>query len=311
MKNTDLWVIVLLLVAGGIAVYYYQQTREEEPASSDAPARTESQPLNGDSEAPPIRYPIPDTSPPEAEVEPESGAEVPAEAEGEAGEKPDQQPVASPEPLPSLDDSDKQLGQELAAHFEGHALREVLYLDNIIRRFVVTIDNLPRTKLPRDKYLPAPRAKGSFIVDHENDDIFLSSDNFVRYIPFVSLIEAVESDKLVALYVRFYPLFQQAYADVGSPSAYFNDRLMDVIDDLLATPEIRGPIRLVRPHVLYRYVDPELEALSAGQKLLIRVGQENAAAIKGKLRELRRSLLAVSGVSGGAAAGRPADPGMN
>ena len=50
-----------------------------------------------------------------------------------------------------------------------------------------------------------------------------------------------------------------------------------MIDHLLATPEIEGPIRLVQPKVLYEFADPELEARSAGQKLLLRMGAANAA----------------------------------
>jgi hypothetical protein len=39
--------------------------------------------------------------------------------------------------------------------------------------------------------------------------------------------------------------------------------------------------------VLYTYADPELEARSAGQKILMRMGAENATAIKDKLRAIR------------------------
>ncbi len=66
---------------------------------------------------------------------------------------------------------------------------------------------------------------------------------------------------------------------------------MDVIDDLLATPEVNGPIRLVWPHVLYKYADPRLDALSAGQKMLVRMGPQNASRVKIKLREIRHVLV--------------------
>jgi hypothetical protein len=44
---------------------------------------------------------------------------------------------------------------------------------------------------------------------------------------------------------------------------------------------------LVQPKVLYQYADSELGALSAGQKAMIRIGPENAAVVKAKLREIR------------------------
>jgi len=81
---------------------------------------------------------------------------------------------------------------------------------------------------------------------------------------------------------------------LGYPNGYFNDRLVQVIDVLLATPQISGPIDLVRPNVMYIYADPTLEARPAGQKLLIRMGPENAAVIKAKLVELRAAVTAAA-----------------
>lgn len=63
-----------------------------------------------------------------------------------------------------------------------------------------------------------------------------------------------------------------------------------MIDHLLASPEVRVPVRLVQPRVFYLYADPELEARSAGQKILMRVGNESAARLKAKLREIRGEL---------------------
>ena len=103
-------------------------------------------------------------------------------------------------------------------------------------------------------------------------------------------MEAVDSAKLVALYVRLYPLFQEAYAELGYPSRYFNDRLFEVIDHLLATPDVQGSVALVQPKVLYEYADPALQDLSAGQKILVRMGGENEAKVKAKLREIKRAL---------------------
>ena len=74
------------------------------------------------------------------------------------------------------------------------------------------------------------------------------------------------------------------------PDGYFNDRLVEVIDHLLATPDIAGPIKLTQPGVFYQYADPSIEERSAGQKLMIRLGSENAAVVKEKLRALRKEV---------------------
>ena len=77
---------------------------------------------------------------------------------------------------------------------------------------------------------------------------------------------------------------------LGYPDGYFNDRLVEVIDHLLATPEIEDPVRVVRPHVLYEYEDPALESLSAGQKLLLRTGPDHAVVVKQFLEEMRERI---------------------
>ena len=50
---------------------------------------------------------------------------------------------------------------------------------------------------------------------------------------------------------------------------------------------LQEPLRLVRPHVLYEFENPEFEALSSGQKFLLRMGTENAARTKKALAALR------------------------
>ena len=92
------------------------------------------------------------------------------------------------------------------------------------------------------------------------------------------------------MYRRYYPLFQQSYQRLGYPDAYFNDRLVEVIDLLLSTPTPEEPVALIRPNVLYEYAEPDLEALSSGQKLLLRIGNQHAAEVKAVLRELREHI---------------------
>ena len=64
-----------------------------------------------------------------------------------------------------------------------------------------------------------------------------------------------------------------------------------MIDHLLQAPEVDGPIVLVQPHVFYKFAEPELESLSAGHKLMLRIGVDNAARVQKKLREIRRELV--------------------
>jgi hypothetical protein len=191
-------------------------------------------------------------------------------------------------PLPPLPESDPPVKESLDGLF-GRTLEPFLVPKNIVRHTVVTIDNLPRKKTAVQMW-PVKPLGGELLANGDAEELTLAPGNYARYQPFVKIVQNTDTAQLVAIYKQYYPLFQQAYADLGYPDGYFNDRLVEVIDHLLATPEIRGPIRLKRPSVNYEFADAELESRSAGQKLLIRIGSENAAVVKAKLQELRQAV---------------------
>ena len=120
----------------------------------------------------------------------------------------------------------------------------------------------------------------------------LDSKDFARYDPYMKIAEAVDPRTLVTWYVHWYPLFQEAYRQLGYPQGYFNDRLIVAIDDMLAAPDAQAPVALVRTadgH--YAFADPTWESLSVGQKLMIRIGPDNERTLKTKLRSIRALLL--------------------
>lgn len=193
------------------------------------------------------------------------------------------------QPLPALADSDPALREALEQLVADRAQRELFFVDRVIRRIVATVDNLPRPKVSQ-KVMPVKPVPGAFLVDVAGDRRAISAENAARYAPYVALLEAVDVSRAVAVYVRLYPLFQQAYEELGYPKRNFNDRLVQVIDHLLLTPELAGPIRLEQPKVLYEFADPDLEARSAGQKILLRMGPDHARRVKARLRELRAAV---------------------
>ena len=195
---------------------------------------------------------------------------------------------ASTAPLPSLDGSDGTVADELS-QLGGGDLAGLLLREQIIPHIVATVDALPRQGVAV-RLLPLRTPRGAFAVDEQEGSIEMSPRNAERYAPYMRVIDAVDASKAVAWYVRYYPLFQQAYRDLGYPRGYFNDRLIAAIDDMLATPDVAPPVALVRTDTYYRFVDPSLQRLSAGQKLLLRMGPENAAKAKAKLRQIRAAL---------------------
>ena len=217
---------------------------------------------------------------------------VPVAEQPEVAAPPPEARIEHPVPaLPDLNDSDKAITDALGEATSGQALAQYLVPESVIRHIVVTVDNLPRQKIAVDKR-PVTPAAGAFVADGDELHATLDKRNFRRYEPMVDVIRKADMQRFAAVYLRFYPLFQKAYEDLGYPTGYFNDRLVKVIDMLLATPQITGPIELVRPNVMYVFADPKLEALPAGQKLLIRMGADNATVVKAKLMELRAIITA-------------------
>jgi len=193
-------------------------------------------------------------------------------------------------PLPALNDSDRFFKLELGGLF-GPGLEELLANEAVIEKVVVTIDNLPRSKLA-ERMRPVAAPPGAFLTEGtaEGNDLRISAENYARYESLVMLFVSTDPDAMAELYRRYYPLLQEAYEGLGYPDAWFNDRVIEVIDHLLAAPTPATAPALVRPHVLFQYADPELESLSVGHKLLIRIGPANAAAVNSRLAELRDRL---------------------
>ena len=170
------------------------------------------------------------------------------------------------------------------------AVAKNVYADRVITRIVATVDNLPRHNAP-EKVMPVKPVAGAFVVDKSDGTTTIGAANAARYDAYVTLFEALPAKKMVRVYVYFYPLFQKAYQGLGYPNRYFNDRLFEAIDDLLAAPEPQNPIVLDQPKVLYTFADPALEERSAGQKIMMRLGLANEQKVKAKLRVIRRALV--------------------
>jgi hypothetical protein len=245
------WALLAVLFAVVAGAGYYYAWRQPE---SMQPLRIEVEPpvevLPEEGDKPARRHPVP-----EAAVPPEK-------------------------PLPALDQSDARIG-ELVAELVGlGAFRSFVNPERLIRRIVATVDSLPR-KIAPVRMRPVRPVPGQFTP---------RAGNRSRYAAHVKAFLAIDARALVQGYMSLYPLFQDAYADLGYPDGYFNDRLVEAIDDMLAAPELEGVPELVQPKVLFLYADPALEGRSAGQKFMMRLGGEEAARVKAKLREIRRAL---------------------
>lgn len=251
-------VALALLVAGAIWFWWQWHSAESIPEHIEVPPVASAPPM-----------PI---SPP---TEEEAPIRNPVEAAPPA------------EPLPALDESDGVLAKAILALIGDKPFGALFVPERLIRHIVATVDNLPREEAPVKVWPVHP--VGSWLqTTGEGESLVIGPKNAARYSAYTQLAKALDAQRLAAMYRQYYPLFQEAYRDLGYPKGYFNDRLITAIDDLLATPEPKEPLRLVQAKVRYQFADPDLEHRSAGQKILLRMGPENARVLKAKLREFRQ-----------------------
>lgn len=268
MKNPLAWLAAILLLAALAWWLSVRQDAREMERVAVQPAAPEFAPATPETP----RYPVPEPLP---------------------APEPTEEPVAPPEPLPPLEDSDPEMQQHLASLVGAERLATQLAADFLVNRAVATIDALTTSRVsPRAWLLQPP--PGTFQVMEAGDAVAISPSNAARYEGLVATFLAVDIEQGLPLYRRYYPLLQQSYEELGYPDAYFNDRLVDVIDHLLLTPEPRGVLELVPNEANYDFADPELQALSAGQKLLLRLDADSRARVRERLQHWRSALAGLA-----------------
>ena len=183
------------------------------------------------------------------------------------------------------------VNKELARNWPLAQLRKYFNLQEQARRLVITVDNLPREHVPSQ--LRITRGVPELLrVQKDGETITLDPSNYERYDRIISYVEKMDARKIGRLYAKFYPLLQCTYEETGFPEERFHDRVLAALDDMMDAPRPTGPIRLVQPKVLYRFEDDHLESLSAGQKIMIRVGPDNAARLRKVLARVRAAIAA-------------------
>ena len=275
-------VVVLVLLAGAGGAWWWQQAQTPLVTPAAPPAAASAPPVAVEPPALPAS-------------EPASGPQNPVEA------------LAPPDAaLPTLAGSDDPIARALGDLLRARDMAAFLQMDGLVRRVVATVDNLGREHTPA-RLWPVNPTPERFAVVGSGPVQTIGLDNAARYGALVRWIESVDMERAVALYARLYPLFQQAYEELGYPGRYFNDRLVAVIDHLLQAPEpaspvavklteVKGDVPSTRPWVRYEFADPQLQSLSSGQKIMVRVGLENERRLKARLKALR-ALVATGAVA--------------
>ena len=225
----------------------------------------------------------------------------------EPGDGANEAPAPEVVPLPDLTASDPLVLEALAGLIGQAAVDQFVIPQNVISRVVATVDALGGRRVP-EPLMPVQSLSSAFEANVDLDpevplynplgdalqQYLVDPVSYARYGPYVDLLDSVNMAALAAIYQQQQPLFQQAYVELGYPEGDFNLRLLEVIDLMLAAPEVPESVRLLKPEAYYLFADPELEALPAGARLMIRMGSDNAGRVQAKLRELKAVLTGTS-----------------
>lgn len=275
-KNQQLY---LLAIAGVVIVILialwllFAKEQTVEPTVNLMPPVV-NEPVQQEPEAEPVTETV-ETAPEADTVDPVTVAEPEA--------------VVTPEPaIPALDDSDTEVRQRLLALDWRPGLASLFVTEDMLRSFAVQVDNIAQGQLAAGSALLQPLEQ-KFTVE-DGAKLQLDEASFKRYEPYIQLLESVKPAQLVALFNRYEPLLQQAYAELGYPDQLFKNKLIEAIDELLATPEVNYPLALERPAVVYVFADPAIEQLPAAQKQMIRLGPDNQRKIRALLQQYRALL---------------------
>lgn len=214
---------------------------------------------------------------------PASATESPVDAPPQRGE-PGEQIV-----LPPLDETDalvRQLVERLSTH---PMVAAWLTTDGLILNFVVVTSRIANGQTPVAELKavgPIPR----FRVRRVRDDMFIDPSSYRRYDRHAAAVSSLDARGTARLYATLKPRINDAYARLGHRDGDFDLLLERAIIELLEVPVIDGDVELVPHGTVYAFADDRLQAMTAAQKQLFRMGPQNVRIVQGKLREIAASL---------------------
>lgn len=258
-KSQALGIAIAMLIGAGIGFGYYQYSHRELPQAAPA-EKPVAEATVTPAETPDERYP----------VSPSRGKRL-------------------KKSLPALSESDLTLEEELTSLVGKPVFDKLFIRTEIIRRLVATVSNATEEDFPLELF-PFHPLTGKIRTIKKGDKIYLDPKNGARYLDYVQLAEKTDLKELVDIYQTFYPLIDGAYRE-SNPEGHFNDHLIQAIDHLISTPDASGDLELTALNKSYQFADPKWEELSASQKILIRMGSENARVVKASLSKLRNILI--------------------
>ena len=196
---------------------------------------------------------------------------------------------AEPEIIPEpLDTSDGTVKTKLLGLSDYDAFARLLIDEALLERFVIMTNTLAEEEIAANNRILVEPEK-SFRTYRQANKEWIDPASYKRYAPYVEVFESLETESLIQLYQEYKPAIEEIFAEIGSPSDSFDEKLEEAIDVLLDTPEVPVPVEVFTDSVMYKFADRQIESLTAPQKQLLRTGPENMRRIKAKLREIKET----------------------
>jgi flagellar basal body-associated protein FliL len=283
-SNTQLLFAAVVVMALVVVAVFVLSNKSEQPSENEKFKQDVVVPASD---------PVKPVNTAQSQPEPEPVIEAPTQpVEPEPVVAPEpEEPVVQVQPpkpqLPSLDESDQEIKQNLQEYLTEQSLG-LFVTDDMIRRTVVFVDNLAQGKVAR-KHAPVSAPVDKFMA-LESDIIITDPNSYERYTPYVDMLSQMSNAQIVRLYKKFQPLMFEAYEEIGYEGDDFNNTLNQAINEILETPVPETSLPLIKDSVTYSYAYPEWEKLSAAQKQFLRMGPANMKRIKTKLAAVQKSL---------------------
>lgn len=192
--------------------------------------------------------------------------------------------------LPPLNESDSFVLDGLRAMQNGVALVRLLANEQLVRKFVVYVENVSRGGFPQTELPYRPLGKEMPVSNIDDNLYVMDPSAHARFDDVVNTFVALDTQQAMVFYRALSPLFQQAYAEIGFRDVNFDDTMRRALTRVISASDVEGPLQLVKPKVMYLYADSRIETLSAVNKQLVRLGPENSEKLKDKLRQFLQEL---------------------
>ncbi len=187
---------------------------------------------------------------------------------------------------PPLDESDSIIRELAVALSTNPDWVEWLVPDNLIRTFVVVVDNVADGNSPAE-HLQFMKSETTFETEEADGELLIAEVSYRRYDGLTGIVESLDTNGSAQLYGQLLPLMEEAYVDLGAPPGVaFADTFHRAVARLLETPVVEGEPTLMPRGPFFMYSDPALEGLSPAAKQLMGVGPENLRTIQTKVRDI-------------------------